>query len=63
MSAHRYRNAPVFELRVWDFRVVVVSTAAPTKWFAWNRYPSGIIGAVVRIGRHKGLSVVWRVPR
>jgi hypothetical protein len=56
-------SAPVFELRIGAFRVVVVNTAAPCPWFVWNRYAgSRVFGAVVRLARHTGLSVMWRKP-
>lgn len=43
-------------------RIVCYRTANPAPWFMLNRYPSGIIGAAVRVGRKRLLSMVWGKP-
>jgi len=43
-------------------RIVIVHPADRPPLFMWNRYPSGIIGAAIRLGRHRQLSLVWARP-
>lgn len=42
-------------------RAVVYETSDRAPWFVWNRYDR-IIGAAVRVGPRRLLSVVWRKP-
>lgn len=43
-------------------QLAVYGTAELAPWFTWNRYGSKTIGAAVRVGRRRLLSVVWTKP-
>lgn len=43
-------------------RVVVYTTAERPPLVVPNRYPSGLIGVAIRVGRRRLLSIVWRKP-
>jgi hypothetical protein len=43
-------------------RAVIYTTADRPSFIVPNRYPSGLIGVAIRIGRRRLLSIVWRNP-
>lgn len=43
-------------------KILITSTAEKPPLFMWNRYPSGIIGAAIRVAARRQVSVVWGRP-
>jgi hypothetical protein len=43
-------------------RVLVYTTANRPPFIVPNRYPGGLIGIGIRVGRRRLLSIVWRKP-
>ncbi len=59
-DGYRYEWRCRFEWRA--PRAVVVHTADRCSWVKLNRYPGVVIGAVLKLGPRRGLSILWGRP-